>query len=73
MPSLRCPLFLTGKDGATASATAAGDGVVRPQEVHVVANPDGTIDLLPTAGAAAAAAEKKALEEAARDKVRTVG
>ena len=40
--------------------------MVRPGEVHVVANPDGTIDLLPTAEAAKAAAERKAAEEADR-------
>jgi hypothetical protein len=43
--------------------------VVRPGEVHVLANPDGSVDLLPTAAAAAAAAEKKAAEEAEKDKV----
>lgn len=60
-------------DAAAAAAGAAGDGaapgVVRPGEVRVVSNPDGTIDLVPTAAAAAAAAAKKAEEQAERDKV----
>lgn len=54
-----------GKGGAGGGG-AAGPTVVRPGEVHVVANPDGTIDLLPTAEAAKAAAERKAAEEADR-------
>jgi hypothetical protein len=57
-----------GKDGAQSGTAGGAAGVVRPGEVHVVSNPDGTIDLLPTATAAAEAAKKKAAEEAERGK-----
>lgn len=54
---------------AGGAADGSAPGVVRPSEVRVVSNADGTIDLLPTAAAAAAAAAKKAEEQAERDKV----
>ncbi|KAI3425184.1 hypothetical protein D9Q98_008953 [Chlorella vulgaris] len=57
-----------GKDSGSAAQPSARAG-----DVHVVANDDGTVDLVPSAAAAAAAAQKKLAEEQEAQKPLTPG